>query len=62
MKVYDLEEERTKRRLRSLLEKLDQMTDEVAHSYSETERLGYERFKRLVSLLDKKNASSKDTK
>jgi len=54
MKVYDLEEYRQEKRLRALLEKLDNMADEVAQTYDETERKGYENFKRLMVLLDEK--------
>jgi len=60
MKVYDLEEYRQEKRLRALLEKLDNMADEVAQTYDETERKGYENFKRLVVLLDEKYYGEKE--
>ena len=60
MKVYDLEEYRTQKRLRELLEKLDNLADEAAESYDETEQKGYESFKRLLVLLDKKHYGEKE--
>jgi hypothetical protein len=60
MKVYDLEEYRNQKRLRALLEKLDNMADEAAENYDETERKGYENFKRLLVLMDKKYYGEKE--
>ena len=60
MKVYDLEEYRNQKRLRALLEKLDNLAAEAAESYDETEYKGYQNFKRLIALLDKKYYGEKE--
>ena len=51
MKIYDLEEYRNKKRMRETLEKLEEMSDEVYETYSDEEMIGYERFKKLLELL-----------
>tara|TARA_R110002153_G_scaffold87300_1_gene215985 strand:+ start:21 stop:242 length:222 start_codon:yes stop_codon:yes gene_type:complete len=51
VKIYDLEEYRNKKRMRETLEKLEEMSDEVYETYSDEEMIGYERFKKLLELL-----------
>jgi hypothetical protein len=51
MKIYDLEEYRRKKKMQETLKKLDEMSEEVYENYSDEEMIGYERFKRLLELL-----------
>lgn len=54
-KVIDLEtyrrKKKTNERFEETLAQLDDMSEEVYTTYSEEEQIGYERFKRLLELL-----------
>ena len=64
-KVISLEEYRNKTQnpnptLEDTLDKLEEMVEVVYSTYSEEEQLGYERFKRLIEIIQQQQANEVD--
>lgn len=63
-KVISLEEYRNRKNsnptLEDTLDKLDEMAEIVYSTYSEEEQLGYERFKRLIEIIQQQQANEVD--
>jgi len=67
MTIIDLEEykqrkkdEESQRQMKNLLRKLDAIADYAYENYDRTDLKGYERFKKLIKLLDEKHEKNKE--